>query len=359
MEHMMKSLTTSLLLSLATVAFCQTDNDDLYFTARDRKMELAVRPKVNTQTQESAQALSSESSPAFDGNFSGRTVNPDYNTADQADAAANYNYFNMNYPVLGVNSNLHNYNTGWNNGLYPSRFGNYSMYGYQSPWNYNRMGWGNYYDPFNNWNSFGMGMGYGNGFSPWYGSGWSIGSSFGWGNSMWSNNSFGFSNTYSFGMPMYGFGGWNNWNNFYGNSYFYGNNVDQRPRYTYGRRPSRSTNYGNDASESVRRNNVIVSGGNPRSNPGGRSESSKPATSYYQRGWRQDPAINPRPTAPVIQSGKPSNWGNSGFDRGSDHSGWRSSSPSYNSGGRSSGSGSFGGSSGGSSGGGGGRRGRN
>ena len=202
-----------------------------------------------------------------------------------------------------------------------------------------------------------MGLGYGSGFgNRWYGYGsgcyscWSLGSSFGWGNSGWFNS--------SFGMPMYGFGGWGGgWYN--QNNFYYGSSFDNQPRLTYGRRPSRSTNYANDAREPVRRNNMIVGGSTSRSTASGRSAAS-PANTYYQRGWRQDQNINPRPT-PAVNSSTSSPWNSSrsGFSNsGNDNSGWRNSGSGFSSGGsRSGGFSSPGGSSGGSSAGG--RRGRN
>lgn len=368
----MKNNLLWILLSAGTLtALGQTEGDDLYFSSRDRKTEIATRPKVTTYTSETAQNLSSAPSPAFDGQYTGRTLNPDFNP-DAESENSEIEYFNPAYAPLGVNGNL--YSTSAPVAYYPySRF-NSSPYGYGSsafgfgsPWGYNNMGWGGYYDPFNSWNSFGWGGG-----SPWYGGGciscWSVTTTYGWGNSWWSSSSFGFGSSYGFGFPSYGFGGWNRWNNWYNTPNSYYNGYDRQPRVTYGRRPSRSTNYDNDAREPVRRGNAMIGGTNTKSSAAGRS-TSESSSSYYQRGWRQDPSINSRSTTPTNSSawGNSSGWSNSSGGRGgSSNSNWRSgssgssrsfSTPSSSGFGGSRSSGSFGGSSGGSSGGG--RRGRN
>lgn len=359
----MKNLLFILALgTAASAAFGQSDNDDLYYNARDRKTEIAQRPRVNTYTNETAERLSSTPSPAFEGQYSGRAINPDYNPADDDVYEGDAAYFNPDYAPLAVNGNLYSNPIG--NPYAYNRIGHPGMQPFGSAWGYNNWGWNSFYDPFSSWNSFG---GWGGGFSPWYRSGciscWSVTSSFGWGNSSWSQSSFGWG---GFGGPTFGFGGWNSWNSWNNPVIGHVNGYDRQPRLTYGRRPSRSTNYANDAREPVRRNNVIIGGETNRSYTNSRTAGND-NRNYYQRGWRQDPAINPqRPsTGSSVPSkwGQSSGWNNSTFDRsGSEQSNWRSNSPSrsfsspssgFGGGSRSGGSGSGGGSSSG------GRRGRN
>ena len=348
---MKKQLVTMLLSGIALVTAAQSETDDLYYSFKDRKADLAVRPKtVQHLSDEDGESFTNQRE--FNGQYAGRNENPDFNPAMASADVQGYDYFQASYAPMAVNSGLYNNHrfNSFGNNFYNPYYDPYRFNSFNNPWGF--------YDPFDpyGWNN---GFGWGSsGYRSFYRSGcmacWSMGSSFGWGNNWYGMNSFGVVNNF------YGFGGWNNPHGYYPGSVVIINN-DYRPKFSYGRRPNRSSSLNNDAQNPVRRNNIIVNGTNSRSSSSNGRSSASETTSYYQRGWRQDPSINPRPSQPLSPSSGSYNRGNGWNNLNGSGSEWRESrsrsfeSPSNNSG-RSSGGFGSGFSSGGSSSGG--RRGR-
>ncbi|MFM7327894.1 MAG: hypothetical protein ACKO3B_04085 [Bacteroidota bacterium] len=352
---------TLLFAGSSFVALAQTESDDLYFSAADRQREISARPRTVRVLDAPSEVMEMPTQAAFDGYFSGRSVNPDYDPAVSTNVS-DYNYFDDTYAsAADIMSNYNGYRSGnypsssfgngWNNSWsYGSGFG-MGRYGYSPFYDpFNNFGYGGYYDPFNR---FG-------GMNPWNGGGW--GSSWSmtiYGGNRWMGmnpySGFGFNNFYSYNAFGGGFySGYNSfWNPYANMAYGY----DSRPKLTYGKRPSRSSDFDNDARQQARRYTVQSSGNAPRA-ISGRSSAGAGNNTYYQRGWRQDPSINPRvSTESSGYSGvrgnswsreQNSSWGNSdwGNSRGSSvGSGSRSSGGFSGSG--FSGGGSHGGSSGG------------
>ena len=362
---MKKQFFTLAMTAIVAVVAAQSEQDDLYFSSKDRKMIIAARPKTVKNLNQSYETTGDEAKTTFDGNYTGRTLNPDYNPGVDTQNNSTYDYFDSNYAPMSVNNRLYG---GYGN--------NYQSYqNFQNSYSYSGY-FNSYYDPFYTpyrrfWN-YDPFYGYGGWNSFNYGGGcfscWSFGTTFGLGNGWYLSSAFGGYSGWGFGS-YYRYGGFGG---YYG-GYYPGSviiiNGDNRPHYSYGKRPSRSIDYNNDHHSSVRPNNVTVSGGGARTPVTTNSRSTAPAnTSYYQRGWRQDPANHTRTPQIPSTSGRssnsnwstqsPSNWGNSDWNSG--HS---SRGSDFGSGNRSSGfsSGSHGGSSGSNSGGSssGGRRGRN
>ena len=353
----MKTICFTLLLAGSVfAAMGQQESDDLYFTAADRQREISARPRTTRVLDGTYEEAQVSRQAAFDGYFTGRSVNPDYDPSVST-TVTDYSYFDSNYNSAA--SMMSSYNS-YRQGNYPnSAFGN----GWNNPMSYGygygagRYGYNPFYNPYNSfgyggfnspWNNFGYGM------NPYYGgmrSGWTITTMYGNGGWYGMNPYMGYNNFYSYNSFGGGFyPGLNSFYNPYGN---YATGYDNRPKLTYGKRPSRSSDFDNDAREPVRRYTIQSSGNAPRS-AGGRS-SAQTNNTYYQRGWRQDPSINPRIPSDGSNGytgGRSSSWSQHQNSWGSSDFGGRSSG--FSSGGRSSGF-SGGGSSHGSSGG---RRGR-
>jgi hypothetical protein len=354
------------LVGLGCYSAIGQEYDDVYFSRKDRDKQQALAPKTLKNLDKSSEdyPVLAKANRKVEG-YTGRTINPDYQSKYSTGTEVS-SYFVPNYQPRVANSGFNSMYT--NNGCYSCFNNNWGMrnqfgYGMNSPfyspfsssWGYSPYGYNNYWnDPWNNygynsWNSwgnpysswgnpyygYGMGMGMGLGYS-YYGSGWGGGY----------------------------YGGWNNY-------YVTNNNPDNNTPRTYGKRSSRNDGVVNNGSMS--RGSQVVSGGqNTNPSRGGRvattSGSTNTGSRYYQRGWRQDPTINP--AANTSTGSRSSGWvgsGNSGrststwgnMNNGSNRSnswnndtfgGSRSSGSSFSTGGsRSSGSSFGGGSSGGGS----------
>ena len=333
---MKNQLLLTVMLAFAGTAWSQTENDDLYYSAKDRQRENDSRPKINrtiTSGQESIQDIFGDDSPTlsrrnrsevqyFDGAYSGRSFNPDFDPNSNEEVTEDYEYFTSSYAPLGINNRLYDryndpsfpsttFNNAWNNPYRNSFYG--SGFG---AWGYNR-----FYDPFyapfgNSFNSFGSF------YDPFYGSGCFSCFSPGWGNgfgSSWFSMSYGF-NSFGWNNPSWGYGysSWNRPNMIIINQY------DRYPRVVYGKRPSRSINSNNDAQQNIRNSRAVpaISGSGSRSNQSGRSSGDR-TTNYYNRGWRQEAGIN-------SQSGSSSQSKSSGWSNRSS-SGWPSDNSSRSS----------------------------
>lgn len=368
---MKKNLFLLILLASVFTAWGQIETDDLYYTAKDRQRESDSRPKINRNilrddvdsnvdifgdNSDFTTRKNKKNYLEFDGNYAGRTLNPDFDPYTEEGSVEEYNYFNSNYAPLGVNGNLYNR---YQDPSFPSSTFYNSWNSFRNPyssWGYNR-----YYDPFyspfgNGFNSFGY-NGLGNAFDPYWGSGCFSCSSMGWGSGFggsWLSLNYSF-NQFGWNNPYWGYG----YNSWYRPNTVIINNYDRYPRVGYGKRPSRSTNYNNDAQQNVRTRQMIVSGAGSRSNQAGRI-SSDGTNQYYQRGWRQDPSINTRLNSSSGNTLRSSGWNLNSSGLSSDHAS-RSSSQYGNFGNSSRSSGfsgnGFSGGSGGSSSGA--RRGRN
>jgi hypothetical protein len=344
------------LVGLGCYSAMGQEYDDVYFSKKDRDKQQALVPKTLKTLDKSSEdyPVLAKANRKVEG-YTGRTINPDYQSKYSTGTEVS-SYFVPNYQprvttggfnTMYANNGCFSCNSGWGMN---NRMG-YGMYSpfyspFSSSWGYSPYGYNNYWnDPWNNygynsWNSWGYGSPYSAWGNPYYSSGW------GW--------NMGY--TYGWGGGMYG-----GWNNYY--PVIISNPDNSTPR-TYGKRSSRNDGVVNNSSMS--RGSQVVSGGqNTSPTRGGRVATTSSGTStgsrYYQRGWRQNPAINPaaattgsRSTGWVGSSGSSrstSTWGN--INNGSTRSSWnndsfggsRSGGSSFSTGGsRSSGS-SFGGSS--------------
>ena len=314
---------TVMLVSVVAAVAQQFENDDLYFTKKDRDKIEAVEARTVKQATVEAGTVKKNFfifTPDEIGNptdsYSGRHINPDNNAnTSSKNTSDNTQYFNPNYVPSGVNNQLYQGNPGsfcspyYSNNYYNS--GGYypNSWGYGNP-GYGYGGWNNGYG-YNSWNN-----GY-NGWNSWN-SGWNLMFTFGWG-SPYSN--FGNSWYCPYGYNNYGY------NNYWGGSYYQGNVVnintgDVNSKVVYGKRISRSTELNNDYDPNENRNTntaVVDSQGRNRG-ANGRIANTQP---YYQRGWRQDPNLNTNANTNTNRSGRLGNTSTSTTTRSSwGRSGW-------------------------------------
>ncbi len=361
-------------LAVATVScvFAQsTEDDDMYFTSKDR-VAFSVAQNASRQavlaSANSSRITESEVASTINptDSYSARNVNPEYISGSKvgSNTTANVQYFSPNYQPTSVNQNLasncnscgyNNFNSynGFNNGYGYNRYGSFgSPYGMggMSPYGYNSYGMMN---PYSNYGGYGyspysmMGSGfYGSALSFGFGSG--FGSGFGYG------SPFGFGNYY--GMNPY-YGGYNSFYNPYGYGSSYAVIDQNRQNVSYGTRPSRSGGSPNyyTGSQSVGTGRTGRDISNGRSNIASNGASS----TYYDRGWRQtsngatrsawdNSGNGNRGWSNTNSGGRQSTWSNDGGFRNSSFN----NGGGFSGGGRSGGGGFSGG--GGSSGGGGG-----
>ena len=350
-----KAITLAILVGVWSAAISQSaEYDDVYFSKKDRQ-EVAMPMPILMKSLESPSDVPVIQPIIQAEGYSGRTINPDYEPG--AVAVASSSYFTPNYQPTGVNSNLNRYASSNNN--YPNSYG-YSPY--NSGWG-NRGGYSSY--GYGGWNS---GMGYGScynsmgGFgSPYYGygSGFNYGMGYGYGSGL--GMMMGYGNGYG-----YGYG------NYYPTTVVVVNNADNHVNQVYGKRDSRSSDYNNNMTGTRSGRSAVMSGNQQAGGRGGRVASSGTSNTYYQRGWRQDPAISNTSTTTCTRAsssnstgGTRSTWSgsngtnsrsNSAWDNGSSFGGSNSRGSSMNTGGGSSGGRSSGGFSGGGSSSGGGSR---
>jgi hypothetical protein len=352
-----------------------TEDDDMYFTSKDRAALNAVQSASRQEVLASASSRRiTESEVASTINptdsYSARNVNPEYISGSKmgSNSTASVQYFSPTYQPTSVNQNLasnncnctntgyNGFNNGFNNSYGYNRFGSFgSPYGMggMSPYGYNSYGMMN---PYSNYGGYGyspysmMGnsMMMGSGF---YGSGLSFGIGSGFGNSFGYGSPFGFGNYYGMNS-YYGNSFYNPYSYGYGSGYGYGSRtvaatVD-RPR------PSSARNQEVDRYYSTDGNRGGVA------NSGGRVASVDNSQQYYNRTWRNDAAAERGTTTWNNTRSYQQNY-NNGWNNSNNNSNWGGSNGGF-SGGRSSSfstGGGGGGFSGGSGGGGGGsRRGR-
>lgn len=268
-----------------SAAFCQTEYDDVYFSRKDRNKRQSLEPKALKTFDKTTEdfPIIAKAHRTVDG-YTGRTINPDYQSNYSTGTEVS-SYFVPNYQprVSGsgyssmyANNTCYSCNNGW--GM-RNRIGFGMGWGYSpfySGWGYSPYGYNNYwnmYDPYgysgyNAWNSWGYGYPYSSWGSPYYGSGWGVG--------------YGYAGFY---------GGWYS-NNYYGSPSV--NYPDNQVAHTYGKRSSRNSGVVNEGITS--RSGQGVAGGQQGGTRGGRVATAGSTTSgsrYYQRGWRQDPNVNP------------------------------------------------------------------
>jgi len=335
-----KFFTSSILALTTIISFGQVENDDMYFTAKDRIKLNSTKPMATVRNIDDYDNAVVTVNPTD--SYSGRGTNPEYTSQSIVNPKSQQSdppYFVSGYQPVRVNQNLNDYssmnsNNAWN---YPYYGG---LNGFGSPYSsFNSPGWGNPYGFCQPGLSTSLGYTMGS-----FGSGWYGGMNYGWG-SPTSMNSF-----------NSGWGGYG-WNNFgYGGFYrqpsiIVVNNGDGNISHTYGKRGSRSSDvnnyYGNTRNDGIEgtRGRVQTESQNGRLASG--------ESQYYNRGWRTNVETGPAR----------SQYQNSGSDNHSMfntiNSDWGNNRSSFESGSRSSfSSGSSGGGSRSSSGGGSGRRGR-
>ncbi|NOS55144.1 MAG: hypothetical protein HOP37_02690, partial [Cyclobacteriaceae bacterium] len=281
---------------LSTAVAQSREDDDMYFTSKDRAILNAAAQKDRQEIFASSNVrriTESETAATINptDSYSARNVNPEYISGSKVGTSttATAPYFSPNYQPTTVNQNLASncascgFNN-FNNGFYSpfNRFGNPYRMGMMgmgmgmSPWGYNSMsmmnpwmdpwmmnGMNGFYQPGLSF-SFGMGSGWGNGWNsfnnPWGYNNWGMNSFYGgWGNS-WGMNSF-YNN------------GWNNWGNPWGGA----NTVVivDRPRPNSARGEEIDRYYS-------------TNGNRGGSNSGGRVATSDNSQQYYNRAWRND-----------------------------------------------------------------------
>lgn len=324
---------TILAFASSACAFAQsTEDDDMYFTSKDRAALNASRQLV-LSSDNSRRITESEIASTINptDSYSARNVNPEYISGVKmsGNSTSATPYFTPNYQPTSVNQNLANNSNNCNCGIN-------SYNGFNN--GYNR--YGSFGNPYNNFGSYGYSpySMMGNGF---YGSGLSFGFGSGFGNNFGYGSPYGFGNNY-YGMNSY-YGGYNS---FY-NPYRYGSNtiiVVDRPRPQSTRNQEVDRYYSTNGTR----------GRNDIGNTGGRIASNTTSQQYYNRTWRNDAQVNRESNTWTntrsYQQNYNNNWNtnNNNWGSRSDFGGGRSSS--FNSGG--------GGGVGTSGGGGGSRRGR-
>ena len=321
------AITVVLILAGFISAISQIEYDDVYFSGKDRKREVSQTPKTMKSPDQAITVNQShtKAKPVLASGYTGRTINPDHQPGTVSTVSSSY--FTPNYQPMGVNNQLNK------NPMYPSNnYYPYNSYG-------NNFG-GGYYSPYNAWGYPSYGYG---GFNSGYG---------------WNSCNYGMNSYYSgWGNPYYGYGMGYGYGSFYGSWSGYGssygsyypttvvviNSTDTHINRVYGKRLSRSTDYSNNATSyttSSRGTNVSTTSGSQ----GGRVATSGTSASntYYQRGWRQNPSINP--TATNTNSGRASSYNNSRGTSGGGRSTWGTSGDGWSGSGNSTwNNGSFGG----------------
>ncbi|MFM8347618.1 MAG: hypothetical protein ACKOAR_06195, partial [Bacteroidota bacterium] len=103
---------TLLFAGSSFVALAQTESDDLYFSAADRQREISARPRTVRVLDAPSEVMEMPTQAAFDGYFSGRSVNPDYDPAVSTNVS-DYSYFDDTYAsAAGIMSNYNGYRSG-------------------------------------------------------------------------------------------------------------------------------------------------------------------------------------------------------------------------------------------------------
>lgn len=318
--------------------------DDMYFNSKDRAKALASKPlTLNSISSEHEVATTINPTDSY----SARNVNPEYisqskvNSNSSAEPAP---YFLPDYTPTAVNQNLNSNSATSSNCNCANNpyFG--MMPGYGSPYSsfYPSMAMGSMYG----YNPYGGGYG---GYNSFYNSGWSSMMSIGLGMGMGMGN-------------YYPYGGSSFWNNYYRTNYYGGygynsyypqnvviiNNGDYNSSgVVYGKRSSRSSDvnhFVNPSNRTAAMTATTDTQGRVRG-ASGRVSSDASSGSYYQSGWRANPATNPTRSATWSDSGSSSGArqinntrsnNSSFFDSGSSSrssSNWGGSNSNFSSGG--------------------------
>jgi hypothetical protein len=343
-------------LLLAAVTFSATaqkaENDDMYFTARDRAKvkEVTVSASKPSVQQEKATAESTTDATLNPtDSYSARNVNPDYNSGKPG--APKADYFVEDYTPTGVNGNLNgdysasspskqssyynnnpyaynpysSFGTGWG---YPAG-GMYSMGGMYPMDPYGMSSFGYPYSPYSYGSRMMMSYGMSFGYNPWMYNSMSM--AYGYG----MYDPFMMSSMYC----PYSFYGYNSGYS----SYYPGTVVDNNQNgrnVAYGKRSERST------AEQYQNNDTrpaVTQSRTGRTISSGRTRSADGTQEYYERGWKNNTntstgsterATRSFWTSPNQDSGQPSNstsrtgrtndvssWGSSSWDNNSNNSG--------------------------------------
>lgn len=361
-------------LLLAAVTFSATaqkaENDDMYFTAKDRANVKTVAVSSSSKAsvkQENAQAVEPGTDAALNptDSYSARNVNPDYST-NSGKGSAKADYFVEDYRPTGVNGNLNgNYSASSPNSQYsyynnnPYAYNPYSSFG--TGWGYPAGGMSSMYSMGGMYPMDPYGMsGFGYPYSPYgYGSRMMMSYSMGFGYSPWMYNSmaYGYPSPWSYGMydPFmmssaycpYSFYGYTSaYSAYYPySSYNPVTVVDSQNgrNVAYGRRAERSTSEQYQSSDGTRPAVTQTRTGRTTAT-NGRTRATDDTQAYYERGWRNNnntssgstgrSATRSYWTSPNQGSNtQPSNssdrWNNSG--RSNDGSSWGSSLDNNNS----------------------------
>lgn len=294
-------------LGLATVLSAtaqKAENDDMYFTSKDRVKTATV--SANTKVQVSRTPETSASANEVVGinptdSYSARSVNPEYSASTSTGKSKeSSNYFIENYNPTGVNGNLNGNYRGTTS--YSNPYANPYSYGYYG----NSFGYGGY-SPYMGmgYNPYMMGMG---GFGyPMYGSRFSMsmGTSFGYNPMMYGSMGYGYGYGSAWGNP------WGMYDPFYSPFYsmscpysFYGYNSFGNGWYGYpgsviivnndgrsydGRKISQQRRSDRSSSTNFQTENTRTTTGlvtrNGREIAGGRTRSTD-ARPYYEKDWR-------------------------------------------------------------------------
>jgi hypothetical protein len=292
-----------LILSLTAACIVGTvaaqENDDMYFSSKDRAKLNAKRAVENTARYSATANVEDEPEEEIvnpTDSYSARNVNPEYVSRSNSEVAQsdNEDYFVTDYRYANAN-NFNDFNNNYNNWA-NSQWYNNSYYGrpMNSPASYYYNSWNNpWSSPYYQSGWYGS-LSYYSG-SPYYGNSWGYGNSWdygygGWGNPYYGNYGGGWGSSWSMGMGMgYGYGG--GWGGgYYGRPNVIIINEGGGRGAVYGKRPTRggSMAYGQQNSGARTRSQVTGRTGN------GTPSSGRVATStgrtqdeYYNRTWRR------------------------------------------------------------------------
>lgn len=320
---------------LASTAFGQVENDDMYFNSKDRaklkaekaNQESAYISASAKKTKKAEQNLAKDDVVNPTDSYSARNVNPEFEARanSQTATADNQDYFVNNYKYNN-SSNLNTWNNDYNN-WYNNAWASSSYYGWNSPYYGGYDAWGSpwcnpYYRP-----GLSTSFGYYGGSS--WNSGWSMGMSYTYGNPYM--NSWG-------AYPGYGYGG-------YGYGYGYGypstvvvvnNGGDNGRNVVYGKRasrggmvtePQRQVVYARPSTDYVSPTRSTNSGGRVSTSGGSQRQED-----YYNRAWRSSQQTSSYSSPSRNSNSSFESWnGNSNSDSWNRHDSNSSFSPSRSS----------------------------
>ncbi len=311
-------LIAAMSVAASSLSFGQLENDDMYFTAKDRIKLNSTKPMATVRNIDDYDNAVAVINPTD--SYSGRGTNPEHTSqaiVNSKSQQSDPQYFVAGYQPARVNQNLNDYsssmysNNAWNSPYYGS------MNGFGSPYSsFNSSGFCNPYSFYQPGLSTSLSYSMGG-----FGSGWYGGMNYGWGSpsGMFSNNYYGM-NSWGSGWNNYGYGGF-----YRPTTVIVVNNGDVNSSYTYGKRGSRSSDI-NNYYDNTRNDGMVGTRGRVRTeSANGRVASSE--SQYYNREWRNNVETSPnRSQYQNSNSGNRSmfntnnsDWGNnrSSFDSGS------------------------------------------